>query len=150
MIGRLVQITVVLVGLFAIPGPSRAADLHGTGKSVTEGDEFVLCEAGACTDIRLCGLDTPSRGRSGYDATVAALAKLVVGKPVLCRPVGQGSVCDRRTARISRGRTVAQCFVEGATIDVAAELIAAGLGCDRTKGSGGHYSQNHPEWACKE
>ena len=149
MIGRLVQITVVLVGLLAITGPGRAADLHGTGKSVTEGDEFVLCEAGACTDIRLCGLDTPSRGRPGYDATVAALAQLGVGKTVLCRPVGEGSVCDRRTEGVSRGRRVAQCFVEGATIDVAGALIAAGLGCDRSKGSGGYYSKDHPEWECK-
>ncbi len=149
MIGWLVQISVVLAALLGLTGPARAADLHGIGKSVTEGDEFVLCEVGACTDIRLCGLDTPSRGRPGYDATVAALAKLVVGKPVLCRPVGEGSVCDKHTAKISRGRTVAQCFVEEYAIDVAGALIAAGLGCDRSKGSGGYYSKDHPEWECK-
>jgi endonuclease YncB( thermonuclease family) len=127
-----------------------AADLHGSGKSVVDGDEFILCEGNACADIRLCGIDTPSKGKPRYEETISALTKLVVGNNVECRPVGEGSVCDGRTRATSRGRTVAQCFVKGATVDVAEALVSAGLGCDNVKRSGGHYSKGHPDSKCKE
>jgi endonuclease YncB( thermonuclease family) len=125
-----------------------AMDLHGVGTSVKDGDQFMLCENDACTDIRLCGLDTPSRGKRGYDEAIATLSKLVVGKKVLCRPVGEGSICDGMTAPTSRGRTVAQCFVDDDTVDVAAAIIAAGLGCDRAQATGGHYSKDNPKLQC--
>ena len=78
----------------ASANPSMATDLHGSGQSVVDGDEFILCEGNACTNIRLCGIDTPSKGKPGYDKTISALTKLVVGKKVLCRPVSQGSVSN--------------------------------------------------------
>jgi endonuclease YncB( thermonuclease family) len=127
-----------------------AADLHGTGQAVVDGDQFVLCEAGACADIRLCGIDTPSRGRKGYGETIAALTKLVVGKKILCRPVGQGSICDGLSGNVSQGRTIAQCFTEDGSVDVAAALVSAGLGCDRADRSGGFYSKDNSEWRCKQ
>ena len=139
---------VIFFIVLASANPSMATDLHGSGQSVVDGDEFILCEGNACTNIRLCGIDTPSKGKPGYDKTISALTKLVVGKKVLCRPVSQGSVCDHRMAPISFGRTVAQCFVEEATVDVAGVLIAARLGCDRVKGTKGFYSKDHPEWEC--
>jgi endonuclease YncB( thermonuclease family) len=128
---------------------SRAEDLGGYGESLVDGDEFVLCEsAEKCLKIRLCGINTPSKGTEGHEATMEALGKLVLGQRVLCRPVGEGSVCDGLTARDSYGRTVAQCFVAGATVDVAAELVNGGFACDRVKQSNGYYSKDFPDRQC--
>ena len=135
--------------LLAVANIGQAADLHGSGQAIVDGDEFILCERGACADIRLCGVDTPSRGKPGYGETVAALTNLVVGKKVLCRPVGEGSVCDGKSGPASAGRTIAQCFIEEGTVDVAGALVAAGRGCDRADLSGGHYSKDRPELRCK-
>jgi micrococcal nuclease len=144
---RLLFLTVIVLLLGTDLG--KAADLYGSGQSVVDGDEFILCEGEACTDIRLCGIDTPSRGKRGYGETIAALTNLVVNKQIQCRPIGEGSVCDGRSGATSRGRTIAQCFVDQATVDVAGALVSAGLGCDRTDQSGGYYSKDHPEWDCQ-
>jgi micrococcal nuclease len=125
-----------------------AGDLHGLGKSVLDGDEFVLCEGNSCVNIRLCGIDTPSKDKPGYTESISALSKMVVGKNVECRPLGEGSVCDDHRGLDNRGRTIAQCFVEEATVDVGAALVAARHACDRIRDSGGFYSKDHPEWQC--
>jgi len=148
MLRRMVFVAMLLGGECLLTTLGSAADLHGTGQSVVDGDQFILCESGACTDIRLCGIHTPSKGTPRYEDTIALLAKLVVGKKVLCRPVGQGSVCDGLTGAQSRGRTVAQCFVEEATVDVAGAMVTAGFGCDSVDLSGGYYSKDHPERQC--
>jgi endonuclease YncB( thermonuclease family) len=150
MIGRFTKSGLCVLALLILMNPVRAADLHGSGRSVVDGDQFILCESNACADIRLCGIDTPSRGRPKYGETVAALTKLVVGVKVLCRPVGEGSVCDGLSGKTSRGRTIAQCFVQEGSVDVGGALVAAGLGCDRADLSGGYYSKDHPEWRCKQ
>lgn len=146
---RCVPIALFLVTALITADPSKALDLHGLGQSVIDGDEFVLCDGTACINIRLCGIDTPSKGQSGHDATIAALTKLVLDQQVVCRPVNEGSVCDGISGSHSRGRTIAQCFVQEATIDLAGSLISAGLGCDRIDLSGGSYSKDHPEWQCQ-
>jgi endonuclease YncB( thermonuclease family) len=132
----------------AWPETSEATDLVGFAESVVDGDEFVFCVSGACQNIRLCGIDTPSSGKPGYQDTVTALGKLILGERMVCRPVGEGSACDGLTNRISRGRLVAQCFVQGSTVDVAGTLVEGGLACDRVQSTGGHYSKNHVEWQC--
>jgi micrococcal nuclease len=146
---RCVHTALFLTIVLASANPSLAKDLHGSGQSVADGDEFVLCEGEACTNIRLCGIDTPSKGQPGHEEAVSALAQLVVGQKVKCRPVGEGSICDGFSGSRSRGRLVAQCFIHGATVDVAARLVSAGLGCDRSDRSGGFYSKDHVEWQCK-
>lgn len=149
MFARGIQLAVFGVFGLGMVSAAGATDLHGSGQSVVDGDEFILCEGGACADIRLCGIDTPSSGKPGYGETIAALTKLVVGQKILCRPVGEGSVCDGHSGSTSRGRTVAQCFTEEGVVDVAGALVSAGLGCDRAERSGGFYSKDHPEWQCK-
>jgi endonuclease YncB( thermonuclease family) len=146
---RCVQIALFLTMALAGAVPGIAKDLYGSGQSVVDGDEFVLCEGTACMNIRLCGIDTPSKGQPGYENTISALQELVVGQKVVCRPVNEGSVCDGISGSKSRGRTIAQCFVQQATIDLAGSLISAGLGCDRPDRSGGFYSKDHPDWQCK-
>jgi endonuclease YncB( thermonuclease family) len=129
--------------------PSLAEDLAGYGESLVDGDEFILCQsADSCRNIRLCGINTPSKGSEGHAASLDALGKLVLGQPVLCRPVGEGSVCDGLAARESAGRIVAQCFVVGATVDVAAELVSGGFACDRVEQSNGYYSKDLPDRQC--
>jgi endonuclease YncB( thermonuclease family) len=146
---RSVQIALFLIAALAGANPGIAADLLGSGQSVVDGDEFVLCEGKACMNIRLCGIDTPSKGQPGHEDAVSALQQLVVGQRVVCRPVNEGSVCDGISGSKSRGRTIAQCFVQQATIDVAGSLVSAGLGCDRIDRSGGFYSKDHPDRQCK-
>jgi hypothetical protein len=149
MLGRASFLAVLLVLGCVVTAPIKAADLHGQGQSVVDGDEFMLCDSGNCIDIRLCGIDTPSKGKPGWGETIRELTRLVVDHNVLCRPVGDGSVCDGRIDGMSRGRTVAQCFTEDETVDVAASLVSAGFGCDRVDRSGGYYSKDHPDWQCK-
>jgi micrococcal nuclease len=146
-----VPIALYLVAALATANPVAARELHGSGQSVVDGDEFMLCEGNGnpCVDIRLCGIDTPSKGQPSYDDTIATLSRLVVNQEVVCRPVNEGAVCDGLTSPTSRGRTVAQCFVQQGTVDVAAFLVSAGLGCDRVDRSGGVYSKDHLEWQCQ-
>jgi micrococcal nuclease len=143
-------ITLVLMLAIAPIGsaPAWADDLYGVGKSVIDGDEFVFCAGEACANIRLCGIDTPSNGKPGYKETITALESLVLEKKVACLPLGDGSVCDDFRGSDNRGRTIAQCFVEEATVDVAGALVAAHHACDRTRDSGGYYSKDHPDWRC--
>ncbi|MDP9138562.1 MAG: hypothetical protein M3N38_10365, partial [Pseudomonadota bacterium] len=140
---RLSVLAVLLA--FCPAGPVAATDLGGYAESLVDGDEFILCEQGNCLNIRLCGINTPSKGTDGHAATTDALGKLILGKRVLCRPVGEGSVCDGLTARESAGRTVAQCFVDDGSVDVAGELVNGGFACDRPSRSDGHYSKDRPD-----
>jgi endonuclease YncB( thermonuclease family) len=145
------KIAVLVVVPIATTGNSAAAaDLTGIGGQVVDGDEFTLCHLGGCQRIRLCGIDTPSKGHPAYLATITALADLVMNQEVICRVVGNGSVCDGYSASTSRGRIVAQCFIKGPTtsIDVAAALVETGFACDRVSSSGGYYSTDHPEREC--
>lgn len=127
---------------------SHAADLVGFAESVVDGEEFVLCIAGACQNIRLCGIETPSAGNPGHEEAITALSKMVLGERILCRPVGEGSVCDGRTNSTSRGRLVAQCFVVKSGADIAGTLVDSQLACDRVHRSGGYYSKDRVERQC--
>jgi endonuclease YncB( thermonuclease family) len=143
--------TALALGLFvaSLTEVSHATDLTGVVERLNDSDEFFFCAADSCFSIRLCGVDTPSEGRPGHDETMAALGELILNKQVLCRPVGEGSVCDGFASRISRGRLVAQCFVDD-SLDIAGFLIERKLGCDRKQQSGGYYSKDDPERACPD
>ena len=145
---RFITLVFMLAAALIGSAPVCAGDLYGVVKRVTDGDEFVFCAGDACANIRLCGIDTPSNGKPGYKETITALESLVLEKKVACRPLGDGSVCDDFRGLDNRGRTIAQCFVEEATVDVAGALVAAHHACDRTKDSGGYYSKDHPERRC--
>jgi endonuclease YncB( thermonuclease family) len=143
-------VSLFLIAVLPVAGPSMAADLHGMGQAIVDGEEFTLCDKGECVRIRLCGVDAPSSGQVGFGESISALTKLVINQVVLCRPLGQGSVCDDYPQSQSQSRITAQCFTENGTVDVAASLVTAGLECDRTDRSGGYYSKDHPEWKCQQ
>ncbi len=133
--------------IFCLPELALAQDLKGKAERLNDADEFFFCSPETCFSIRLCGIDTPSKNQPGYERSIAGLGNLILDKQIICRPVGDGSVCDGRTERISDGRLVAQCFV-GKAVDVAGDLVERGLACDRADRSGGYYSKDHPERLC--
>ncbi len=121
---------VVLVA-FAV----RADTWSSTISKVSDGDTFWLSRP--LIKIRLCGVDTPERGRPGYKEATDYLKQLVAGKVVQCRPVGEGTPCDGRSFKKSGKRFVAQCFVGGK--DIGMELVKSGHACAWRKYSGRHY-----------
>jgi endonuclease YncB( thermonuclease family) len=115
-----------------------AGDIIGTAGRISDGDTFYVCEGGACTKIRVCGIDAPERGQLGWTSSRDALQALLGDKRERCTPVGEGTVCDGRSKRKSWDRIVAQCFVEG--LDIAGPMVADGYACDWAKFSDGHYA----------
>jgi endonuclease YncB( thermonuclease family) len=67
-------------------------------------------------------------------------------KRIVCVQVGDGTICDGRSAPTNRGRIVAQCFVD--KIDIAATLVSRGFACDWVKFSGGHYAHGGAARLC--
>lgn len=120
------------------PAPSVPvnATIVGLVAKITDGDTFAIGD----TEIRTCGIDTPETGRPGAAEATSALRVLVKDQVVGCIPVGNGTVCDRRSERRNQGRTVAQCFV--GNIDMGDFLVERGFACDWAKFSGGYYSRN--------
>jgi micrococcal nuclease len=134
--------------LLATLQPAMAEDLVGHASGIRSGELFSLCDRGKCTRIRLCGIATPSNGTAEANASLFALHKLIYLKRVRCKPVGQGSVCDGHTDPQSSRRTLAQCFLVGTDIDIAARLVAGAFACDRVRRSGGAYSKTDPGAKC--
>jgi micrococcal nuclease len=83
---------------------AAGAELKGTADRIVDGDTFWLCNADACTKIRLCGVNAPERAEPGYAEASKALSTLVKGKAVRCLQVGTGTVCDRRSRPTNRGQ----------------------------------------------
>jgi endonuclease YncB( thermonuclease family) len=118
---------------------AHAAEFIGSVSKVVDGDTLWVCDAAACTKIRICGIDTPEKGQGGYLEAKAALETITKNKTVRCVQVGGGTPCDGRSEPINRDRIVAQCFTE--TGDIAEPLVSGGYACDWVKFSGGHYSK---------
>ena len=133
-------ITLAAAILFA--APAHAADRLGVITRIIDADTF---EIGG-TRIRLCGIDAPERDTRTGRAAARFARETLLGRQVLCRPVGEGTPCDSRSRRTSRGRLVAQCFVGGE--DVAAMLVRAGHACDWRRFSGGYYGRGAGLRAC--
>jgi endonuclease YncB( thermonuclease family) len=114
------------------------AEFSGSVDKIIDGDTFWLCDATACRKIRICGIDAPEKGQTGYLKSGEALMGLVEGKAVHCIQVGDGTPCDGRSKPTNHDRIVAQCFAGGA--DVAAPLVEGGSACDWVKFSGGTYA----------
>lgn len=115
-----------------------AVEYSGRPERIVDGDTFWICNASACTKIRLCGIDAPERGEPGAAAATDALTSLLAGREVRCVQVGAGTPCDGRTRPTNGDRVVAQCFAGG--IDVAEPMVRDGHACDWVRFSGGHYS----------
>ena len=128
--------------LIAIWTSVAAGELNGTADRIADGDTFWLYNSGACTKIRLCGINAPERGQLGYVEAGRVLAELVQAKIVRCRQVGSGTVCDGRSRATNRERIVAQCFTTDGH-DIAAALVERHAACDWVRFSGGAYSTEH-------
>ena len=103
--------------------------------SVVDGDTLYVGRL----KYRLCGIDAPEHGQPGSREAADHLRKLIRGKTINCRPVGEGTPCDGRSKRKSHDRIVAQCFVDSR--DIAAEMVRSGHAKDWPKFSGGHYAR---------
>jgi micrococcal nuclease len=132
-----------------LPASDAAAmDIVGRAEKLLDADTIQVCYEQGCTTVRLCGIDAPEPREAGFQTSIAGLEKIAGGKSVRCRPVEEGTVCDGRAARTSGDRIIAQCFLNGTTIDIAGELVAAGHACDWVRYSGGHYSENNTGVQC--
>lgn len=99
--------TVVAAVLLGTAPPADAADLTGTLHRVIDGDTFdSRISDGITAHIRLCGIDAPERGSPRYEQASFALKQDLEYGPITCRPVGEGTVCDGRSPRISHDRIV--------------------------------------------
>jgi endonuclease YncB( thermonuclease family) len=51
----------IIVVTVAIAGGRAAAQFSGQAEAI-DGDDIEVCNAGACTHVRLCGIDPPEQG----------------------------------------------------------------------------------------
>ncbi len=106
--------------LLAVPaaaagGPERSAPLQGVAQRVVDGDSLWFIPAGqAAVEVRLADIDAPELCQPHGREAKAALAALVLNKPVQLRGL----------ARDQHGRLVARINVEG--VDVATRMVEEG------------------------
>ncbi len=97
------------IGMF-LATLAKGQELVGPITHVTDGDTIRLCQDGRCHSIRLCGVNAPEAGEPQFVAARIAMQRIVANTTIVCRPVGQGTICDGRSLPKSRDRIVAQCF----------------------------------------
>lgn len=115
----------VVAALLALPPPTAAADwIEGVVGHVRDGDTIVVGR----WSLRLMGLHAPERHEAG-----GAAAR----RWMIAHALGQAVVCRRDGGR-SHDRLVAVCFNGGG--DLAAQLVAAGLGRDCPRFSRRRYA----------
>jgi endonuclease YncB( thermonuclease family) len=134
--GGSIKLCAALVALM-LTLPAMAADYLGKVTAVADGDTFTMESETGKVRVRICGIDAPERGQSGYGQAAGVLANLIEGKTVHCLQVGEGTVCDGKSKPNNRDRIVAQCFLD--KLDIAEEMAKSGTACDWPKFSGGHY-----------
>lgn len=115
----------VLVIAAAWPvGQVQAEDLQGTVTHVRDGDTIEVGNV----PIRLNGLHAPELGDPGGNRAATFMRDLILHKAVTCSLTGEKTY----------DRFVGTCWLDGA--DIAGELVAAGLGRDCPRYSGGRYA----------
>lgn len=111
--------------------PSRY-DLTGPVTHIRDGDTIEV----AGTPVRLNGLHAPEL-RDPYGAEAKAMmARIVSAQEIGCELTGERSY----------DRVIGVCYGEDGK-DVAAKLVAAGLGRDCPRYSGGRYRAAETDWA---
>jgi hypothetical protein len=115
VIVRLLALNVLIV----LPTSAAGADYLGRVLAVSDGDTFTMEAESGKVRVRICGIDAPERGQSGYGQAAGVLSNMIEGKQVHCLQVGEGTPCDGRSKPTSRDRIVAQCFLD--TLDIAEE-----------------------------
>ena len=103
---------------------ASAAELEGTVTRVRDGDTIEV----EGTAVRLSGLHAPEMDQPGGREAKAFMMDMVAGKQVRCVLEGQRN----------HDREIGDCFLNDR--DISAELIAAGLGRDCIRYSGGRYA----------
>jgi hypothetical protein len=136
-----------LFSLVPAGGGSHAAELVGRVRDVIDGSSFYLCNTDGCTNVRICGIDAPHQGQSGWARSLMGLHTLLDNQSLRCVPLGEGTVCDGRTRNQNPKAIIAQCFL-GQDVDIAALLVKRAFACDWVRFSGGHYSATDPGAAC--
>lgn len=137
---------IFLLLLFAVSTPSNVAAQTrvyvGEVIELDDGDSFTIRERDRTRRIRLCGIDAPEYGRSGYHEASAALSKLILNQTIRCIQVSRGgeTPCDGRSRPKSHDRFVAQCFLGDK--DIAMEMVRAGHACHWRKYDAGYYKVN--------
>lgn len=116
-----------VLALLLTPSMAQAAEFTGHAERVHDRDTFWVCDANACTKIRLCGIEAPEDGDPGDEAATEALKAFLNGE-VRCVQVGGGTPCDGRSKPTNGDRVVAQCFANG--VDVAEPMTTNGYACD--------------------
>jgi len=114
----------VMVVMLLLASQAEAADLTGTVNHVRDGDTIEVDDI----PIRLQGLHAPEGDEAGGAEATEFMANLVLGEELECELTGEQSY----------DRLIGVCFLNGR--DIAAELIAAGLGRDCPRYSGGRYA----------
>ncbi len=114
----------LILALCLLAAPALADSvLEGTVTHVRDGDTIEIGE----TAVRLSGLHAPEMDEAGGREARAFMVELVSGKVVLCQLEG----------RRSYDREIGTCALDGD--DIAGLLVAAGLGRDCPRFSGGRY-----------
>jgi len=113
---------IALVVAFA--SQADAAELVGAVNHVRDGDTIEVDNVA----IRLQGLHAPELDEAGGPEAAAFMVELVMGQELDCDLTGERS----------HDRLIGVCYLNGR--DIAAELIAAGLGRDCARYSGGRYA----------
>jgi endonuclease YncB( thermonuclease family) len=123
------QAAALAVFLAWTPAADTARWIEGVVVHVRDGDTIVVGEF----VLRLWGLHAPELRASGGRAARRWMVERALGRRLVCR-------LDRKR---SFDRLVAVCFDAGG--DLAAQLIAAGLGRDCPRFSSGRYVGNETE-----
>jgi micrococcal nuclease len=136
-----------LFTLLPVAAGGNASELVGRVRDVIDGSSFYLCNSDGCTNVRICGIDAPHQGQSGWARSLMGLHTLIDNQMLRCVPLGEGTVCDGRTRNRNPKAIIAQCFL-GENADIAALLVKRAFACDWVRFSGGHYSAADPGAAC--
>lgn len=117
----------LLLMALLVAGPfhvANAQDLIGTVTHVRDGDTIEVGDVA----VRLQGLHAPEGNEVGGSDATAFMTNLVLGRGLVCNLTGERS----------HDRLIGICYLDGK--DIAAELVAAGLGRDCPRYSGGRYA----------
>lgn len=123
---RLAHATLALIAL-CVPATVRAETLAGEVTRIRDGDTIEVDNV----PIRLNGLHAPERGDPGGAEATEAMRQIVEGAGGLLR-------CEL-SGEMSYDRYIGVCYTEAGQ-DIAALLIARGLGRDCPRYSDGRYA----------
>ncbi|OZA27101.1 MAG: hypothetical protein B7X93_09760 [Hydrogenophilales bacterium 17-61-9] len=130
---RLLAGIILIAASLAVPISAHAQTEVSGVAHVIDGDTIHLttAEAGKIVKVRLQGVAAPERSDAGGAEATRFVEQLAEGRQVRCELDGSRS----------KDRVVGMCFVEaaGASKDIGAAVIEAGLARDCPRFSGGRY-----------